>query len=328
MTAQEVWVLVEHRQQRVADITFELLGLGREVAQALQAPLKAVLLGHQARDLVSALGAADAVLHMDHPALAEATPEAYARALEPLLREREPRLTLMGLTNFTLGLGPYLACELQWPFINFCKGVRVEDGSVVITCLLYGGKMEAEVELPAAPGLIGVMPGASPTDKGKSERSPLMEEVPSTPSLEQQAVQFLRHIQPEAADIDITTQEVLVSVGRGIQSQDNLPLAEELAQALGGAVSASRPVVDQGWLPMTRQVGKSGMIVKPRLYLALGISGAPEHVEGMRDSQLIVAVNTDPRAPIFNIAHYGIVADVLDFIPAFTEEVRKRKGFA
>lgn len=326
MTAQEIWVLVEHRPQGVTDITFELLGLGREVAQALQAPLRAVLLGYQARGLASALGAADAVLYMDHPALAEVTPEAYARALEPLLQERRPRLTLMGLTNFTLGLGPYLACKLQWPFVNFCRGVRAEDGSLVATCLLYGGKMEAEVELPAEPGLIGVMPGASPADKGKSGRSPLVEEVSPAPGLEQPSVQFLRHIQPEAADIDITTQEVLVSVGRGIQSQDNLPLAEELAQALGGAVSASRPVVDQGWLPMTRQVGKSGMIVKPRLYLALGISGAPEHVEGMRDSQLIVAVNTDPRAPIFNIAHYGIVADVLDFIPALTEEVRKRKG--
>ena len=326
MMAQEVWVLVERQPQRIADITFELLGLGREMAQTLQVPLKAVLLGHQARELISALGAADLVLYMDHPALAEATPEVYAQALTPLLRERKPRLTLMGLTNFTLGLGPYLACQLQWPFVNFCKGVQIEDGSVVITCLLYGGKMEAEVELPAEPSLIGVMPGASPIDKGKSERSPLVEEIPPVPELEQRAIQFLRHIQPETTDVDITTQEVLVSVGRGIQSQDNLPLAEELAQALGGAVSASRPVVDQGWLPMTRQVGKSGMIVKPRLYLALGISGAPEHVEGMRDSQLIVAVNTDPRAPIFNVAHYGIVADVLDFIPAFTEEVKKRKG--
>ncbi|MCS7220350.1 MAG: electron transfer flavoprotein subunit alpha/FixB family protein [Anaerolineae bacterium] len=326
MTAQEVWVLVEHRQQRVADITFELLGLGREVAQALQAPLKAVLLGHQARDLASALGAADAVLYMDHPALTEVTPEAYARALKPLLQERRPRLMVIGLTNFTLGLGPYLACELQWPFVNFCKGMHVEDGSVVITCLLYGGKMEAEVELPAEPGLIGVMPGASPADKGRDERFPLVEEVLSPPGLEQQAVQFLRYIQPEAADVDITTQEVLVSVGRGIQNQENIALAEELAQALGGAVCASRPVIDQGWLPLSRQVGKSGMTVKPKLYLALGISGAPEHVEGMKNAGLIIAINTDLRAPIFNVAHYGIVADVLEVLPALIEAIRGKKG--
>jgi len=126
--------------------------------------------------------------------------------------------------------------------------------------------------------------------------------------------------------VDITQQEVLVAVGRGLQSKDNLALAEELANALGGAVCASRPVIDQGWLPLSRQVGKSGMTVKPKIYVALGISGAPEHIEGMKDSSTIIAVNSDPQAPIFNIAHYGVVGDVLDLIPVLTEEVRSRKG--
>ena len=116
-------------------------------------------------------------------------------------------------------------------------------------------------------------------------------------------------ILPEAGDVDITQQEVLVAVGRGIQQQDNLEVAEELAAALGGAVAASRPIVDQGWLPATRQVGKSGMTVKPKCLISLGISGAPEHVEGMKDAELIIAVNTDPNAPIFDVADYGVVAD-------------------
>jgi electron transfer flavoprotein alpha subunit len=126
--------------------------------------------------------------------------------------------------------------------------------------------------------------------------------------------------------MDITKQDVLVAVGRGIQNQDNLSLAEDLAQALGGAVCASRPVIDQGWLPLTRQVGKSGMIVKPKSYLALGISGAPEHVEGMKGSELIIAINTDPHAPIFDVAHYGICGDLLEVIPILTEKLKSRKG--
>jgi electron transfer flavoprotein alpha subunit len=126
--------------------------------------------------------------------------------------------------------------------------------------------------------------------------------------------------------VDITRIPVLISIGRGIQNRDNLPQAEELAELLGGTVCGSRPVIDQGWLPRTRQVGKSGMTVKPKFYLALGISGAPEHVEGMRGSEMIVAINTDPRAPIFGVAHYGAVADLFEVLPALTEEVKKRQG--
>jgi electron transfer flavoprotein alpha subunit len=134
-----------------------------------------------------------------------------------------------------------------------------------------------------------------------------------------------RYLEPEMGAVDITQQEVLVAVGRGIQSKDNLELAEELAATLGGAVCGSRPVIDQGWLPLARQVGKSGMQVRPRLYLALGISGAPEHLEGMRGSDLIVAVNTDPAAPIFNEAHYGVVADALDLVPVLTDRIKAAK---
>jgi electron transfer flavoprotein alpha subunit len=138
-------------------------------------------------------------------------------------------------------------------------------------------------------------------------------------------VHLKKYIDPEAGDVDLTKMDVLVAVGRGIQSRDNIALAEELAQALGGAVAGSRPVIDQGWLPLSRQVGKSGLAVKPKLYVALGISGAPEHIEGMKDAKMIVAVNSDARAPIFNVAHYGIVGDVLETLPALTEAIEARK---
>ena len=135
-----------------------------------------------------------------------------------------------------------------------------------------------------------------------------------------------RYVEPEPGDVDLAKQDVLVAVGRGIQSKDNIALAEELARSLGGAVAGSRPVIDQGWLPLSRQVGKSGLSVKPKLYVALGISGAPEHVEGMKDAGLIVAVNSDPQAPIFNVANYGIVGDALEAIPLLTAAIEAKKA--
>jgi electron transfer flavoprotein alpha subunit len=130
---------------------------------------------------------------------------------------------------------------------------------------------------------------------------------------------FKQMIRPEAGGIDITKEEILVSVGRGIESQENIELVEELATAIGGTISASRPIIDSGWLPKVRQVGKSGVTVKPKLYLAIGISGAPEHLQGMKDAEFIVAVNSDPNAPIFGVAHYGVCGDLFDVVPALTE---------
>jgi electron transfer flavoprotein alpha subunit len=170
--------------------------------------------------------------------------------------------------------------------------------------------------------LFGVLPGSRPA--AAPGAAPSVTDVAVTlPALK---VTFTKYLEPEAGDVDITQQSVLVAVGRGIQTQDNLELAEGLATALGGAVCGSRPVIDQGWLPLSRQVGKSGMSVKPKLYLMLGISGAPEHVEGMKNAGMIVAINTDANAPIFNVAHVGINADLFEVVPALTEKLQAAKG--
>ena len=217
-----------------------------------------------------------------------------------------------------------LSARADLPFINSGRALRVENGAVLVTSQLFGGKIFSDVKLSDGRGIVSVSPGAFPAEAGKSNQTPVVEKV-EVP-LEASQVTFKKFLEPETGDVDITKQNVLVAVGRGIQAPDNVGLAEELAQALGGAVCASRPVIDQGWLPLSRQVGKSGMTVKPRLYLALGISGAPEHWEGMQGSQCIIAVNTDPKAPIFDGAHFGVVGDALEFLPLLTEKVKARKG--
>jgi electron transfer flavoprotein alpha subunit len=323
--AGNIWVLAEHWQGQISEITFEVLALGRELAQALDVKLEAVLLGHGDKHLAEALGAAGQVYYVDHPSLAEMEPESCAAALEGLVKLKAPRAILVPLSNVTLGIGSLLAVKLEAASINSCTDVSVSNGRLQARSLLYGGKMEAVVTAETEPVVLGIWPGCRPIEAGHAATAPPVEEataaIPDLPK-----VLFKRYIEPEAGDVDICEQEVLVSVGRGIQSSDNLEVAQELADAFGGAVSGSRPVIDQGWLPMSRQVGKSGANVKPKLYLAVGISGAPEHVEGMKGAGLIVAINTDPKAPIFSVAHYGIEADALDVLPALTAKVRERKG--
>jgi electron transfer flavoprotein alpha subunit len=323
--AGNIWVMVEQWRGQVSEITYELLALGRELADQLAVSLEAVLLGHGAKELASLLGKADSVLYVDHPTLKEPIPEAYAQALTQLVQDRQPRAVLVPLTNVTMGIGTLVAEQLQAPGINFCKDVRVKDGGLEVRCVLYGGKIEAAVTPAREPAVLGMWAGSRPPDQGRAAGVPPIEEVQvSLP--ESTRLRLKTYIEPEAGDVDLTQQDVLVAVGRGIQSRDNLELAEELAAALGGAVCGSRPVIDQGWLPLSRQVGKSGLAVKPKLYLAVGISGAPEHVEGMRKSELIVAINSDPAAPIFAIAHFGVAADLFEVVPALIHKAKAIKG--
>jgi electron transfer flavoprotein alpha subunit len=323
--AGSIWVLAEHWRGRLSDLTFELLVLGRELATGLGSPLEAVLLGHQAKDLARGLGAADAVLAVDDASLAEPNPEAYCRALTALLAERTPRVLLVPWTNASADVLGLLAARAKVPMANFCRDVRVSGGGLEARCVLYGGKMEATVAIPGPTAVLGILPGSRAGSAAKVERTPSVQDVAAALPAES-PVRFEAYLEPAAGDVDITQQDALVAVGRGMQTQDNLELAEELATALGGVVGASRPVIDQGWLPLTRQIGKSGATVKPKVYIAAGISGAPEHVEGMKNADLIIAINTDPQAPIFGVAHYGIVGDALDVLPALTGAVKAKKG--
>ncbi len=321
--AANIWGIAESWRGEISEATYELLTLGRELADATGAVLETVLAGAGVKSLAGVLGAADKVLVAENPALAEPPTETHASALAQLVRARKPACVLVPLTNVSWDWVGMLPALLDMPFLNFCEDVRFADGRFEVRCLLYGGKMQARVAA-TSPVVLGILPGARHPAQGRVEKLPPVEEV-TIELAESPRVVFKLYIEPEKGDVDIRQQPVLVAVGRGIQTQDNVALAQELADALGGALCGSRPVIDQGWLPLSRQVGKSGATVKPKLYLALGISGAPEHVEGMKNSELIIAINSDPQAPIFNVAHYGVVGDALKLAPALAETLRARK---
>jgi electron transfer flavoprotein alpha subunit len=257
------------------------------------------------------------VLSVDHPALERFVPEAYVAALAALVGEREPRLVLIANTTVGMDVAGALSARTGRPLVAYCTALEREGDAIVATSQLYGGKMNAEVVVDG-PAIASVIAGSFAAVTGGSAS---VEDVPA-PELGTLHTEFLARVEPEAADVDITAEEVLVSVGRGIGGAENIELAQELADALGATVSASRPVTDAGWLPKTRQVGKSGRTVKPKLYIACGISGAPEHLEGMSDAELIIAINSDEKAPIFDVAHYGTTEDLFDVLPALTDQLQ------
>ncbi|MDR7418592.1 MAG: electron transfer flavoprotein subunit alpha/FixB family protein [Armatimonadota bacterium] len=327
-SGQDIWVYAEHQRGVLSSVTYELLGKARELAGALGGRAVAVLLGDGVHPLTATLGAADIVIAVEAPSLAEFTPQAHAAVLRALAQSRAPRLLLFGATSSGMDLASLLAGSLRIPLIVNCKTLTAEGGRVVATSQLCGGKLLCEADTGDGPAVVTVISGAFPAEQGVSDRTPQVEVVPLPVALDTVRMRVTRLLEPAPGDVDIAKAPVLVAVGRGIQRADNLPMAEELAAALGGTVCGSRPVVDQGWLPLSRQVGKSGMIVKPRLYFALGISGAPEHVEGMKDADLIIAVNSDAQAPIFSVADYGVVVDMFELLPALTQELGSRKTAA
>jgi electron transfer flavoprotein alpha subunit len=189
----------------------------------------------------------------------------------------------------------------------------------MFVCQICAGKIMAEGELPDSGALVTMVPGAYKVDQGKSDQTPAIEVI--EPQVQDLRIKLVDYIEPDSEDIDISKVELLVAVGRGLQNQTDLELVEELAAGLGGQVCASRPIIDQGWLPSSRLVGKSGKNVAPKVYLAMGISGAPEHVQAIGEADLIIAINTDPAAPIYNIAQYGAEIDLIDFITAMLEHL-------
>ncbi len=307
----ETFVVTEHLNGEFQDITFEMLGK----AKSLGGNVTAVVFGSM-KDKASELGAADAVISVGGSD--DYNPEEYAAALKSLLNEKNPDLVLVGSTSMGMDIATPVGTALDIPVIAYCQAIEASDGGYTCTSQLYGGKMDVESKV-SSPAIVMVSSGAFDGESGRVSGSPSVEDF----SAEYGAgkVRFKALLSPEAADVDITQSNILVAIGRGIGSKDDVEVAEELAKALKADVAGTRPLIDAGWLPKSRQVGKSGLKVKPKVYIALGISGAPEHIEGMKDSSTIIAINTDKNAPIFDIAHYGMTEDLFDVVEDLMDEL-------
>ena len=319
-----ILAVAEHREGKVVGTSYELVAKGRELAAKIGGVVHVALLGYHVGNLAAELASRGVeVLHGDDPALAAYTAGGYAQGLAAILPRSDPRIVLLSHTSQGFDLAPRLAVEWNAPVVTNCVDLTLEDGTLVASRKILNDKMAMELEVRSdRPYVVTLRPGSvRPAPMGGS--APVTS-VPVAVDAAKNGRTFLGYEKPQVQDIDIAVADVVVSVGRGIQKKENLPIAENLARALGGVVGASRPLTDLEWLPKTRQVGQSGKTVRPKLYIACGISGAMQHISGMKDAGLIIAVNTDPSAPIFEVAHYGVVANVLEFIPALVKELKGR----
>lgn len=321
---KDIFVIAEHRRGEIRDITFELLTKGYELSKD-GGRLHTVLLGFQNEKMIDELKPfSDGILNIDDEKLKDFNAEYYQMVLSNLLQEKKPFITLLGQTAFGIDLAPSLATELDMPYAADCIDIEIDKERVYTEKQIYGGKISSRVSLVENWGyMVSVRPGSIAPKEGELKAevtaitSPLKEEIDYR--------RFVQYIEAAKGEVDITQAEVVVGIGRGLKEDKNLPLMEEFAKSIGGVLACSRPVVDAGWLSKDRQVGSSGKTVKPKLYIAVGISGAFQHVMGMKSADTIVAINKDPNAPIFTVADYGIVGDLFQVIPKLNEKVLKVK---
>ena len=324
----EIFVLAEHRQGQIRDITFEMLTKAREIAEKTGSELTAVILAKNAKELAKLLTEyAKNVITVEDAKVENFNSEAYRKILAMLIAQRKPKLVLMGHTSQGIDLAPRLATELNLPLATDLIDLTFENDTFTVTRQVYGGKVNAKATARKAETYLATIRQATfPPQKPPTPMNGQIIETPS-PLIEEIAEKrFLQYVLPPPGGVDITAAEKLVGIGRGIKDVANMPQVEELAKTFGAVLSCSRPIVDKGWLPSDRQVGTSGKTVKPKLYLALGISGAFQHILGMKSSDLIIAVNKDPKAPIFSFADYGIVEDLFKIVPPLKNKINELRA--
>ena len=311
----DIHVITEHLKGEFQDITFEMLDRAKEMADSSGGQCVAVTFGSM-NEKAGELGAADAVISIGGSD--DFNPESYAAAVQSVVSAKSPSLVMVGSTSMGMDIANAVATVLDIPTISYCTDINTSSSGFSCTSSMYGGKMNAVTNVDG-PAVTMILAGAFNADAGRISGSPTVEDFSA--DFGAGKIRFKQLIEPEAGDVDITQSEILVAVGRGIGSKDDIELAEELAEVLDADLACSRPLVDAGWMPRARQVGKSGMKVKPKVYIALGISGAPEHIEGMKSSSTIIAINSDKNAPIFDVAHYGMTEDLFDVVEELVEEL-------
>jgi electron transfer flavoprotein alpha subunit len=321
----EIMVVAEHRGGELRDLTLQMLGKACALGREHGSRTCAVLLGSDVEHLVDRLkDRADTVVVYDDPRLEHFDPARHAEVLTALIAGRAPLLTLLGHTPWSMDLAPALAARTGYPLATDCVDIVLDGGRPKVVRQVYSGKLFARMAFREAGGyLVTVRAGSFPAAEWGDRLAEVVH--PATPALSGAVTrEFLGYQETGKGEVDITQADLLVSVGRGIGEEDNIPAAKELAGLLGGTLSCSRPVVDKKWLPKYHQVGTSGKSVKPKVYLALGISGAFQHVAGISGAGTVIAVNRDKKAPIFRVADYGVVADVMDVITALKAELQKK----
>ncbi len=326
-----IMIFAEYRHGKVVPVSFELLGIGRELADQQKVTLSAVLLGSglgdAARDLVSY--GADIVYQVDDPALEYFTDEIFGNILEDVVREQKPEVVLAGATAIGRSFIPLVATSLATGLTADCTqlAIRPDDGVLLQTRPAFGGNIMATIECPfTRPQMSTVRPRVMKAVQQDLNRKGEIIKYQPQPERLQSKVKVLRSVLEEQDQVNITEGEIIVSGGRGLDNEKGFELIKQLADAVGGAVGASRAAVDSEWIAYSHQVGQTGKTVNPKLYIACGISGAIQHVVGMQSSETIVAINKDPHASIFDVATYGIVGDLFEVVPKLIEKIKERRG--
>jgi len=306
-------------------MSWETLAAGQQLARELQQPVSAAVLGSGIGDLAAELASQklEHVYAVEHELLKDYTPDTYTAAVRQLVEHTQAGIVIFPHTYQVRDFLPKLATALGRVAVSDVIAHRVEDGKLVLVRQLFQGKLNVDVRFAGNPPYFAsLQAGAYRADQLEGGSATVESFVPQLTAPRTKPLDMFREAQRA---VDLTAAEIIVSVGRGIKEADNIPIVQKLADALGAELAASRPICDAGWLPMERQVGSSGQTVAPKMYLAVGISGAIQHLVGMKGSKTIVAINKDSNAPIFEVADYGIVGDLFQVVPALVEEIRKVK---
>jgi electron transfer flavoprotein alpha subunit len=319
-----VWVVLEEREGRIGRISWEAIAAGQQLGAQTGLQVNAATVGAQTEALAAeaAAKALARVVRVEHPLLAAYTADGFSLAMEQLFRAEQPDYVIFPHTYQVRDYAPALAARLGQPLIG--DVVAIGEGPVFTRQLMQGRLNGSYRHLGGGPCFFSVQAGAFRAEAAKAGRADV---ATFTPVIEPARIRTRpgERFRSSAQTVDLGSAPLIVSVGRGIKDPENIPLVQELATALGAELAASRPICDNGWLPLERQVGSSGQTVSPKLYLAVGISGAIQHLVGMKGSQCVVAINKDPDAPIFEVADYGIVGDLFEVVPALTEAVKAAK---
>jgi electron transfer flavoprotein alpha subunit len=325
-----ILVIAEQRDGKLSRVTSEILAAGQALAAETGWTLEAAVLGASVLPLAQEIAGKklSKVYALESPKLDPYTPDAFAAALKQFIADRQPRIVLMPHTYQVRDFVPKLATSMGRTVISDCIGYKKDGGKLWFTRQMFQGKFAADVSFTCdVPWFVTFQNGAFRGDKAEASSSAAAVESVKVDIADGVVRNQPQEVFKEAKQaVDLTQAEIIVAVGRGIKEQKNIELAKQLAEALGGELAASRPICDSGWLPMDRQIGSSGQTVAPKLYLALGISGAIQHIVGMKGARTIIAVNKDSEAPIFEIADYAVVGNLFDIVPSLIEAIKKAKA--